>query len=83
VCITNRENPNLFSSQKQTHQPDEQEQLPVHTMSVQQTINRPSYADAAVKIVIGMIATAAFIGVNFSSGEVRLEKECWSDRVYK
>jgi hypothetical protein len=38
---------------------------------VQQTTNRPSSANATVKIAIGMIATAALIAVNFGSSEVR------------
>jgi hypothetical protein len=40
-------------------------------MTVQQTMNRPSYADATVKIAIGMFAVAALISVNFGSSEVR------------
>jgi hypothetical protein len=51
-------------------------------MSVPQTITRPSYTDATVKIAICMVAAAALIAVNFGSGEVRLEKEIWCDRVY-
>jgi hypothetical protein len=52
-------------------------------MTVQQTMNRPSYADATVKIAIGMFAVAALIAVNFGSSEVRrLRKKSVDQTVF-